>query len=205
MPDDTQIHETTPEPTGDEVKNPAAVLLKNKELLARNAELQARITELEGQAQALTEAHGRLQADFADFHIRRPLARVAEQISPVPDLWLAEFSKLYDVRQVGDDLRVFDKKTGELCVVPADTRGAGKPIDLTPESLWAFLDRGVSSLSKKDSECDPQAARFNWLMRYLGTSGTGYVPSHSSGLSSAAPSAPAPGPEPASTPPLGLR
>ncbi|MCA0241121.1 MAG: hypothetical protein LCI02_09670 [Proteobacteria bacterium] len=205
MPEATQTHETTPEPTGDEVKNPAAVLLKNKELLARNAELQARVTELEGQAQALTEAHSKLQADFADFHIRRPLARVAEQISPVPDLWMAEFSKLYDVRQVGDDLRVFDKKTGEMCVVPEGTRTAGKPIDLTPESLWAFLDRGVSERSKKDSECDPQAARFNWLMRYLGPSGGGAVGSFGSGLKGVMPSAPAPSPEPASTPPLGLR
>lgn len=186
----------TPEtetPEVPEVKNPAGLAQKNRELLAKNADLTARVAELEAQANQHATDMAALQADFDTFHIRRPLARLAEEISPLPDLWQAEFLKHYDLKPEGDDLAIFTKK-GKRCVVPEGYTRSGEPFKFNAKSIWEMLAYLVPD--KKA----PEVARWHALMRYFGPSGGG-----ASGLSgSRATTEPAPE-APAPRPPLGLR
>lgn len=160
----------------EEVKNPAAVLKKNKELLSRNAaqstqitEQATRITELEAQIQRLTEDNERLSKDFSEFHIRRPLARLAEEVSDLPDVWMAEFTKHYDLRPVeGDDLGIFDKE-GNRCVWPKGHTDAGQPVQFTARDIWWML----CSDNLGGGKGSPESKRWWAMTRYLGPQGTG--------------------------------
>ncbi|GEM_PF-5051321 len=159
----------------EEVKNPAAVLKKNKELLSRNAaqstqitEQATRITELEAQIQRLTHDNERLSKDFSEFHIRRPLARLAEEVSDLPDVWVAEFTKHYDLRPIeGDDLGIFDKE-GNRCMWPKESSDAGKPVQFTARDVWWMLCQ-----DNVRSNRTPESKRWAAMMRYFGPQGTG--------------------------------
>ncbi len=193
MPDDT------PEP---EVKNPAGLIAKSRALLARNAELTARVTELEGQLQTAASEHEKLQASFNDFHIRRPLARLAEEVSSLPDLWIAELGRFYDIKAADDDIGVFTKD-GKRCTWPAGYVNAGKPYAFTAADLWHLLAEPAWRARGLKQPAEPQAARFADLMRYFGPSGSGATASAYRGLTSHTPTRD-PAPTPAA-PAFGLR
>lgn len=166
---ETTVPETTPEP---QVKDPGAVLAKNKELLSRNSKLgedlsaaQARVAELEVQIQSSAAEHEELKSKFSDFHIRRPLARLAEEISDVPDLWTTEFLKHYEVKATGDDLGIF--KNGQRCVLAKGKIGAGEPYKFTSQDIWALLAFDVEDTGT------PEVRRWRGLMNYFGPSGSG--------------------------------
>lgn len=169
-----------------EVKNPAAVLKKNKDLLARNAaqsahitEQATRITELEAQIQRLTEDNERLSKDFSELHVRRPLARLAEEISDLPDVWMAEFSKHYDLRPVeNDDLGIFDKQ-GNRCVFPKGSVGEGEAVKFEVRDIWWMLCR-----ENVWNQATPESRRWGAMMRYFGPTGSGAVGSTSRRVSS---------------------
>lgn len=181
----TDINNTENTEQYDEVKNPAAVLKKNKELLAKNAELTARIAELEGQLGDASTAQEKLQSEFADFHVRRPLARLAEEISPLSDVWMAEFSKHYDVNAVdGDELGIFHKD-GKRCTVPKGSKGEGDPVKFTAKDIWWMLCR-----DNVGGAGTPESKRWDALMHWHGPSGSGAPGSSGSPAPAPAPQQP---------------
>ena len=172
--------DNTPQPEQPEVKNPAAVLAKNKELLTKNAELAARIAELEGQLTEAATNHEKLSNDFADFHIKRPLARLAEEISELPDVWMTEFSKSYDVKPVeNDDLGIFTKD-GKRCTIPEGRTNGGEPVKFTAQAVWWMLC---------DFSPESEAKRWRAMTNYMGPRGSG-APGSSGGFGRLAPTAP---------------
>jgi hypothetical protein len=197
---ETTIAEPVPEP---QIKDPGAVLAKNKELLSRNARLgedlgsaQARIAELEAQIQSFAADYAEMQSKFSDFHIRRPLARLAEEISPIPDVWIAEFQKNYDVKAVGDDLGIFTKD-GQRCVTPKGWTGEGQPVKFTARDVWGMLAYFVPDKSA------PDVKRWAAMTNYFGPTGGGAPGSSSSAIHHS--EAPVQGPKPANSPAFGLR
>lgn len=166
MTEEVQTPESEEAPIVATVKNPAGLLAKNKELLAKTAELSGRIAELEAQAQSTATEYEELKSKFSDFHIRRPMAKLAEEISPIPDLWLAEFQKHFDVRAVGDDLGIFTKD-GERCTIPKNYIGGGKPVEFTAKSVWYMLEWYVPDRTA------PEVRRWRAMMRCLGPTGSG--------------------------------
>ena len=189
--DHSQQQEAAPQTEQhDEVKNPTAVLKKNKELLSKNAELTARIADLEAQLADAAAKHEKVANDFEDFHIRRPLARLAEEISPLPDIWLQEFSKHYDLKVVeNDDLGVF-LKDGTRCMGPGSKgeKGGGDPVKFTAEGLWWLLCRDHLGISST-----PESKRWVSMMHWFGPRGGGSPGSN--GIRAASP-APQPAPQP---------
>ena len=184
--------ETTPIEQHDEVKNPAAVLKKNKELLAKNAELTTRIAELESKLGEATASQEKLQNDFADFHIRRPLARLAEEISPLPDIWMAEFSKHFDLKVVeNDDLGIFHKD-GTRCKEPGrkGEKGGGDPVKFTAKGVWWLLCRDYLGVSST-----PDSKRWVSMMHWHGPSGGGAPGSSGGSYEPSKPKDPAPAPK----------
>jgi len=180
-----------------EVKNPAAVLAKNKELLAALSAANARIAELEAQAAQFTADHDALKAEFDTFHIRRPLTRLAEEISPIPDVWRGEFLNHFDVKAVGDDLGIFTKD-GERCVIPKGYVGAGEPVKFDARAVWGMLATYVEDANA------PNVKRWKAMMNYFGPQGSGARGSTGAVRPPSAPEMPK-GATSNGTPALGLR
>lgn len=93
-----------------------------------------------------------------------PMRRMAAELSELPDLWLAEFQKRYDVQA--------DGKNGELAILTKDGKPAmgkdGKPVPFTAHALWLMLTGGPSNYGKGDSE-----KVFATLTRWLDPNGAG--------------------------------
>lgn len=114
---------------------------------------------------ALAEVEN-LKATFQDFHIKRPLARLAEEISPIPDVWTAEFTKKYKVEAEGDDLRIFTLD-GKPCLIPKGFTNAGQPIKFTASDVWGLLCWYVPDTKA------PEVKRMAAMTNYFGPRGTG--------------------------------
>ncbi len=208
-----------------EVKNAAAVLTKNRQLLAINAELTAKIAELEGQLAQAQEAAGtaaqeRDQAAFT-FYAEKPVKAAIQKLgSPAPVAMEAAILQLCEVRlDENNEPYLVDRATGkdvtikELIYNPMDKRipGSREPLPKSlpkpkeehrrvnpgdPESLARWIcDNGSKQYPGVDNP-------YNLLPRAQGAGATG------SGTSSGTPygMGPKPADKPAApSPQFGLR
>lgn len=185
---------TTETTTDTEVKNPAGLLAKNKELLASVSQLTARVTELEGQLQQAQEGHTKAleaaQADQNAWKVRWHQDTVLKALErDIQDAAAGPWKYLRDTCQ----------ELGLLKMLPGDDGlerphwfdEKGNPAELK-EGLWSHL-AGVYGRTN-DRELGTS-------MRGTGASGSGAGPSE---RSIAIPS-PEPAPEPAAAPTFGLR
>lgn len=178
-----------------EVKNPAAVLAKNKELLAKNAELAAKVTELEGQLAQAQEGRAKAvetaQADANAWKVRwhqeavlKPLERDIQAAAGVP------WKYLYDVATEAGILKMVPGEDG--MDRPQWLDEGGNPADLKL-GLWHYLN----SMSDKLPE-----SGLVRCVRGSGASGGGAI----GNMGSSIVRAPAPEPTaPQAKPAFGLR
>lgn len=136
------------------------------ELLAEKKNADKRAKGFEDQLQAALVEVENLKVAFQDFHIKRPLARLAEEISPIPDVWTAEFTKKYKVEAEGDDLRIFTLD-GKPCLIPKGFINAGQPIKFTASDVWGLLCWYVPDTKA------PEVKRMAAMTNYFGPQGSG--------------------------------
>jgi hypothetical protein len=130
-----------PEPI--EQPNEIAVLKQTlADVRAKATARKARITELETQVATLTTNLNASQTALQDITVNAPLRQMAEAVSPVPDIWLAEFGKHYKA----------ESKDGKLSLLtiagePA-LDSAGKPLEFTQSSLISHFTKTVNPIFK---------------------------------------------------------
>jgi len=128
-----------------------------EELLQAKATLKARVTVLETEASTLTERATKAEATMRAAIVDVPLKRLAEQISPVPELFLSELQKDYSIEP---------NERGELVLLTKqDSKPVmknGKPIEFTHHEFYQALTDGATNERSKV---------FLTIMRYSGASG----------------------------------
>jgi hypothetical protein len=132
----------------------------NAELLQVKHALKSRVTTLEGEALALTEKADKAESIMRATVIELPLARLSQEISNAPNLFLEELHRDFDF--VAAD-------NGEISLLTKDgkpvTDPSGKPVPLTHIGLYQLL-AGKLNEPKSDRE-----KVYATLMRYAGASG----------------------------------
>ena len=131
----------------------AELLKKSKERKAKVAEHEATITDLQAR---LSTA----QTALADATVGAPLRSMAATLSPVPELWIAEFGKHY----------ITELKDGKLQVLDMD----GKPV-MDGESAIDFTASAIAKLLIGTDKDD--LATFAHIMYGSKASGGGASPS----------------------------
>ncbi len=132
------------EPTAEEIRNPAALLAKNKALLAQIATLKARVADLEGEVQQAQElangsatelaafkdaaAHSKLKEMFASSQY------IASRLVVPPDMLQAFFGDKFQVRN------------GEIITLT----GEGENVCATADDFDAALESIVTAYPSKD-------------------------------------------------------
>ena len=125
----------------------------NAELSQKAKDRKAKVTELEGK---LATA----EASLREYQIDRPLRRLAEDISTIPDIWEMLFSKHYKLEMREGTLTVLDSE-GE----PVKTAD-GSPVPFTSKALGDYVCSG-------DSEAAKQFARLTIVTRASGSGADG--------------------------------
>lgn len=192
----TETTETTIQPTEQiEVKNPAALLAKNKELLRELADTKAALqvaTDALGTAQS---AHTKTAEQLHSIRVTEPLARIVGTLSNHPGLMTKTLNDLFDVKLDADCNPVLLNKQGQpLTWMKKGQHGYSEevPVTLERESLAQWIINGFEG-----NPDGPQALMF----KAQGTGAPG-----STGISSKPTTPPAPSaPPPAPLTPLGLR
>lgn len=128
-----------------------------EELLQAKATLKARVTTLETEAVALTEKAKKAEATMRAAIVDLPLKRLAEQISPVPELFLSELQKDYSIEPNDEGALVLLTKADGKPVMKN-----GKPIEFTHNGLYQALTEDSSNERSKT---------FLTIMRYSGAIG----------------------------------
>ncbi len=171
----------------------------NADLLKSKHNLKAKVEELEAKAIADGETITLLQTEVEthkktihDATIGVPLRKLASEVSSLPDIWQAEVEKRFNI--VSHDHGGLELQTKEGKPVIDKN---GKPVTLTPNSLWQFLTGGAG---KERSE---EQQRFAQLMHYFGANGAGAGGARNHGLPMN--DAATPAPKQKSIPQLGLR
>ena len=134
----------------------------NKSLLAKSAERKGRIAELETENAALKTTAETAQAKYQEAIVGVPLRALAENISPVPKMWLSEFLKFYKVEANEDDKPAILNLDGTPVMVN------GEPIAFTPNALWRLLTGG-----ENDYAATEEKKTFALITRWCGASGSG--------------------------------
>ena len=134
----------------------------NKSLLAKSAERKGRIAELETENAVLKTTAETAQAKYQEAIIGVPLRALAENISPVPKMWLSEFLKYYKVEAGEDDKPAILNLDGTPVLVN------GEPIAFTPNALWRLLTGG-----ENDYAATEKKKTFALITRWCGASGSG--------------------------------
>ncbi|NYF80571.1 hypothetical protein [Granulicella arctica] len=119
-----------------ENSNEIAVLKQTlAEVQAKATARKARITELETQVATLTTNLSASQTELQNITINTPLRTMAESLSVVPDIWIAEFKKHFKV----------ELKDGKLSVLNQDGEPAlakdGKPVEFTRTALVGLVTK----------------------------------------------------------------
>ena len=135
----------------------------NAELSTKARERKARIEELETLNATLQTKTAEAEAARHDALVGVPLRKIAATVSPVPQLWLAEFAKHYKIEADTD---------GNLSVQTLDGKPARdrneKIVEFTPHGLWNLLasDAVITGGTK-----DERSKTFHHLMNYFGATG----------------------------------
>jgi len=149
-----------PAPSGDAAE--LTTLRKvNAELLQAKHTLKARVTTLESEVVQLTEKADKATATMRAAVIDLPLSRIAVEVSPVPELWLTEFRKDYNIEANEDGSLSLLTKDGK----PVKARD-GKPLEFTHSGLYQLL---VGVNGKAETE---RATVFKHIMKYSGAGRT---------------------------------
>jgi hypothetical protein len=141
-----------------------AELLQTKKAL--QAKLETALSELAtSQANNVTlqEQVKAAQQTVHDSIVGVPLRRMAAELSELPELWLSEFQKRYDVQ--ADD-------KGNLSILTKDGKPTkdvnGKPLEFEAHAVWRLLTGGASSYAKSED-----AKLFATLTKWHGAVGAG--------------------------------
>lgn len=136
----------------------------NASILAKRKRDKAKIAQLEIDAVALQDKTTKAESAAHNALIGLPLRQMAETVSDVPELFLAEFAKHYTIDA--------DKTTGRIAITTIDGQPAldtnGKQAEFTPHSLYNLLaSQAVIAGGSKDA----RSKIFAVLMKYFGASG----------------------------------
>lgn len=132
-----------------------------RSILAKSHERKARIEELESQNAGLSSKIIAAEAQVQDALVGAPLRALAESISDVPKLWLAEFLKSYKV----------ESTDGKLAVLNLDGTpilAGDKPVPFTPNGIWTLVTGGATNFGR-----DETTATFAAITRWCGAKGSG--------------------------------
>lgn len=143
----------------------AALRTSNAELLKKSRDRKAKITEHEA---TITDLQARLstaETALQDAIVGAPLRSMAAALSPIPDVWLAEFAKHYKV----------ELKDGKLSLLTLD----GKPV-MDGESEVPMDATAISKLLTAGENED--LASFTHIMYGSKATGGGASPSPSYGV-----------------------
>lgn len=135
----------------------------NAELLQAKHTLKARIATLESELATLDSRAEKAESTLKKAIIDAPLRRLAEGIAHVPQLFLAELAKDFDVSVDADsgELRLLTKSDGKVV-----TNNKGVPVEMTHNALYTLL--AGSQDQQKD---DARKKTFATLLKYSGASG----------------------------------
>ncbi len=114
----------------------------HSEVLEKNRERKAKITELEA---SVTDLQGKLATTETALHdatVGAPLRQLAHTVSPVPDLFLTQFAKQYNVEQIDGKLTVLDAAKGEPVL------SEGKPLEFTATAIGKMVTDGDSDFAR---------------------------------------------------------
>lgn len=137
----TEITEvTTTEP---EVKNPAALLAKNRELLRELAEVKAELQAAQEGQKAAQEAQSKAASDLYNFRVTEPFDRVMRELSHHPGLMAKAINDLLEVRlDESNNPVLFDKQGKPLTWTKKDKSGFGEEVSvsLNRDSLTEWIN-----------------------------------------------------------------
>ena len=128
----------------------------NAELTQKNKERKDRILTLVKKQDELTAKLTAAEAGLYEATVGAPLKKMAEAVSPVPELWQSEFLKHYKVEMKDGKLAVLTQK-GEQAMVK------DKPVEFTRAGLTDLL-------IKSDA---PEFRAFKTIMAVSSASGGG--------------------------------
>lgn len=178
-----------------EVKNPAALLAKNKELLRELADTKAALQIAQDALGTAQSAHTKTAEQLHSVRVTEPLVRIVSTLSNHPGLMKKCLNDLFDVKLDADSNPVLlDKKGQPLTWTRTGKHGVTEevPVALERESMVQWILNGFEG-----NPDGPQALMF----KAQGTGATGSsVASHKR---TARPVPPPPPPAPLT--PLGLR
>ena len=137
----TEITEvTTTEP---EVKNPAALLAKNRELLRELAEVKAELQAAQEGQKAAQEAQSKTAGELYAYRVKEPLERIVGTLSPHPGLMAKALNDLFEVRlDESNNPVLFDKQGRPLTWTKKDKSGFGEEVSvsLNRDSLTEWIN-----------------------------------------------------------------
>jgi methionyl-tRNA formyltransferase len=137
----------------------------NAELLKKSADRKARILELEASTAELTTKLTTADTVIHEMTVGAPLKRMAESVSPVPEIWLAEFAKHFKV----------ELKDGKLAVLTL----TGEPATNKKGESVEFTNAGIVGLVANSDKDELKA--FNVITIVSKASGGGATGSTGSG------------------------
>lgn len=190
------IENTTPEATDIEVKNPVALLAKNKDLLGKLAEANATIQTTQAALKTEQEKHAMTTAQLRTARIEDPLQVIVNKLSPHPNLMTKTLKDIFDIALDSDGKPVLLKKDGSPLVWERKGKHGTKedvPVTLEHESMVKWLLNGFEGHS--DS---PEVLMFK-------PQGSGAMGSNGSSFSASKAQAPTPAVTHVQPMPLGLR
>ena len=115
----------------------------NAELVAKNSTRKGKVTELEATVADLQAKLTASNDTIRQITIDGPLRKMAEEISPTPELWLEQFSKLYRVEMIDKKLTILTASEGK----PVHDKD-GKVLPFEWSFLAKFLTEGDDANAK---------------------------------------------------------
>ena len=134
----------------------------NKSILSKSAERKGRIAELETENAALKTKYEASEAKYTEAVVGVPLRALAESISDVPRLWLAQFLAKYKVEANEDAKPVVMNLDGTPVMVN------GEPISFSANAIWTLTTGGATDYAKNDD-----AKTFAVISKWQGARGSG--------------------------------
>jgi|GEM_PF-6677219 len=163
---------TIPEVHDTEVKNPVALLAKNKELLAKLKQAQEELATAQNALEGEKAKHSDTSAKLRQFRAEDPFKAAVKGITPHPGLMEKILREHMDVDVDDDGKAVLKNKAGEPLAWERknkDTTSTTMPVELTADSMFAWVRDGLGEVA------DSPAAL---LHKAVGTGAPGNTTAH---------------------------
>lgn len=149
-----------PENDAVEVKNPAALLAKNKDLLRKLAESNAALQGAQDALKTAQDAHATTAAQLRTARIDDPLAAIVKTLSPHPGLMTKTLEDLFNVELDADGKPMLLNKDGApLTWQRKGNNGVTEevPVTLNQESMMQWIVNGFEGDTNSPAALLPRA------------------------------------------------